>query len=114
MEFIINNWYVILSLIVIITIVVITCIKFLKMPTDKQIKNIKEWLLFAVIKAEKEFGEKTGVAKLRFVYDLAITKFPFVASVISFETFKIWVDDALDEMKKILKENTAIEKFVNN
>ena len=114
MEFIVNNWYVILSLIVIITIVVIACVKFLKMPTDKQIKNIKEWLLFAVIKAEKEFGEKTGVAKLRFVYDLAIAKFPFVASVISFETFKIWVDDALVEMEKILKENTAIEKFINN
>lgn len=114
MEFFINNWYIIIAIIAVIVFIAIACVKFLKMPTDRQIKNIKEWLLFAVIKAEKKLGEKTGVAKLRFVYDLAIVKFPFVANVISFETFEIWVDEALDEMKEILKSNVAIKEFVNN
>ena len=33
---------------------------FVKMPSDKQLNKVREWLLYAVTKAEKELGGGTG------------------------------------------------------
>ena len=57
------------------------------MPTNEQLKKVKEWLLWAVAEAEKELGSGTGQLKLRYVYDMFIVKFPSLAKIISFETF---------------------------
>ena len=48
--------------------------KFFKMSKEKRIAIILEWLLLAVVKAEKELGDGTGQLKLRFVYDMFIDK----------------------------------------
>lgn len=84
---------------------------WLSKPRAQQIANIKEWLLGAVAEAEKQLGGGTGQLKLRYVYDKAIQRFPWL-SVVPFETFKGWVDGALDEMKKQLGENDKIKAYV--
>jgi hypothetical protein len=50
--------------------------------------------------------------KLRRVYDLFVARFPYVAKVISFETFAAWVDEALDEMQDMLSGNEKIKEIV--
>lgn len=77
-----------------------------------QKKSVKEWLLLAVTEAEKALGEKTGKLKLRFVYENFVSLFPLFSKFIKFETFVSWVDGALDEMKKILKTNKAMQDYV--
>lgn len=86
--------------------------RFLTLPTAVQMKKVKEWLLYAVIQAEKELGGGTGELKLRRVYDMFIGKFPQIAVFISFEHFGKLVDDALDKMRKLLLENEQIKNEV--
>ena len=78
-----------------------------------QRKNIKEWLLYAVVEAEKNLGSKTGKIKLRQVYDEFIKTFPIISKIISFNLFSKFVDTSLIEMKKILDSNTKISQYVN-
>ena len=85
---------------------------FLNRPTNTQIGQIKEWLLYAVAKAEKELGSGTGQLKLRMVYDMFITKFKYAARFISFEQFSIMVDMALVTMREMLDKNDKINKYV--
>ena len=112
MEFVINYWYVIVGIIAVLIIAGFAVYKFAGLPTKSQVAKIKEWLLFAVTKAEQELGEKTGQLKLRTVYDLFVSKFPTTAKLVSFETFSVWVDEALVEMKKMLENNKQIETIV--
>lgn len=79
-----------------------------------QRKNIKEWLLFAVVEAEKELGSKTGKIKLRQVYDWFINTFPIVSRIVSFNVFSKLVDAALVEMEKILATNKTIKQYVES
>ena len=112
MEFVMNYWYVIVGIIAVLIVAGFAVYKFAGLPTKSQVAKIKEWLLFAVTKAEQELGEKTGQLKLRTVYDLFVSKFPTTAKLVSFETFSLWVDEALDEMKKMLENNKKIEELV--
>lgn len=105
MEFIINNWYIIVAAVALATVAVWLAVKFFKQPTSKQVAKVKEWLLVAVQEAEERFGAGTGQTKLRFVYDLFTAKYPVVAKVIPFETFSAWVDEALDTAEEWLKED---------
>ena len=86
---------------------------FVRMTKEQKIKNIKEWLKWAVIEAERQLGSGTGQLKLRLVYNSAVNKFPFIVSLVSFEVFSLWVDDALEWMKKQLETNEAISQYVN-
>ena len=112
MEFVMNYWYVIVGIIAVLIVAGFAVYKFVGLPTKSQVAKIKEWLLFAVTKAEQELGEKTGQLKLRTVYDLFVSKFPTTAKLVSFETFSVWVDEALVEMKKMLENNKQIETIV--
>ena len=79
-----------------------------------QRKNIKEWLLYAVVEAEKNLGSKTGKIKLRQVYDEFIRTFPIISKIISFNLFSKFVDNALEEMKRILETNETIKEYISS
>lgn len=112
MEWLIENWYVILALAVFVAMFVFIVLVFLNLPTDKKVKALREWLKYAVSIAEKELGGGTGQLKLRMVYDMAITKFPWVAKIYDFEDFSKDVDDALEWLKKQLENNKDIKSIV--
>ena len=87
---------------------------FVKLPKEKKIANIKEWLKYAVVQAEKELGSGTGQLKLRMVYDMAVNKFPFLVKLIPFNIFSEWVDESLDWMRGQLAENKAAQNYVES
>lgn len=87
---------------------------FIKLPNDKKIANIKEWLKYAVVEAEKALGSKTGQLKLRMVYDMAVKQFSWIVTLIPFETFSVWVDEALEWMNKQLEENEATQAYIES
>lgn len=86
---------------------------FFRLPKEDQIQKIKEWLLWAVTDAEREFGGGTGQIKLRSVYDMFVVRFPGMAKVISFSRFSELVDEALVRMRKMLAENAAAQEYVS-
>lgn len=100
MQFIIDYWYIIVIMIA-ITVVVLT-----------QPSKIKEWLVYATIQAEKELGGGTGQLKLRAVYDMFVTKFPWLSKIIPFSFFSYLVDEALKEMNNMLNTNSAVATYV--
>ena len=113
MEFIINNWYIIVAVIAVLVVAGVAVYRYFGLPSDTQLAKAREWLLWAVTEAEKELGGGTGKLKLRQVYDLFVTRFPWLANTVSFELFSSLVDDALDEMRDMLDKNEAVKAFVN-
>lgn len=114
LDFLMTNWQWIAGVIIIIIAAIITLIKFDKKTRDEQIHQVKEWLLYAVMEAEKELGSGTGALKLRFVYDMFITKFPLLIALIPFSTFSSFVDEALDKFKKLLATTPELQAYVAN
>ena len=87
---------------------------FVKLPKEKRVANIKEWLKYAVVEAEKTLGSGTGQLKLRMVYDMAVKQFPWIVNLIPFGTFSVWVDEALEWMNKQLETKKATQEYVEN
>jgi hypothetical protein len=86
---------------------------FLKLSKEKQIEMIKQWLLLAVIEAEKQLGSGTGTVKLRYVYDMFIKRFKFMSKLITFEMFSQLVDEVLETMRHLIETNQSIAAYIN-
>ena len=112
MKYIVENWFVIVGLIAVCAAGGYAVYVFVKMPSDKQLNKVREWLLYAVTKAEKELGAGTGKLKLRYVYDMFVQRFGWLAKVITFEMFSMMVDEALEKMKTMLSDNKEVQKLV--
>lgn len=66
-------------------------------------QKVRNWLVWAVGKAEQEFGSGTGQLKLRSVYNQFIARFPKLSTFITFRRFSALVDEALNILSDILK-----------
>ena len=113
MDFIITYWPILLAIVAAIGVGGYAIYAFVKMPSNEQLKKVKEWLLYAVTEAEKELGSGTGQIKLRYVYDMFIAKFPYLAKVVSFEAFSNLVDEVLDNFRGMLESNKQLNTYVN-
>ena len=102
MNWLVNNWYYIVFVIIAILIVIYGCTS----------GKAKEWLKYAVCYAEEMLGSGTGQLKLRYVYDMFIEKFPALASVLPFSIFSKWVDLALEWMREQLEKNVSIKAII--
>lgn len=112
MQYLVQNWYLFMAAIAVVTVGGYCVYVFVKKPTNVQIQTVKEWLLWAVTEAEKELGSGTGQLKLRYVYNMFIERFDYLASIITFDMVSGLVDEALDEMRKMLSTNTAVQSYV--
>ena len=109
MEFNIDYWVIAAIIVIALVYKIVT---FVKSPSQNQLAQVKEWLLYAVAQAEKKFGSGTGRLKLRYVYDMFILRFGSLAKMISFETFSTLVDEALYIFRDMLRDNEAVSKYV--
>lgn len=112
MNYIVENWFIIMALVIILACIIVAIVNFIKSGKESQLSNLKSWLLYATALAEKELGSGTGQLKLRYVYDMFVIKFPWLAKMLSFETFSNMVDDALDSMKELLYTNDYVREYV--
>jgi amino acid permease len=114
MNWLVDNWYLIVAGLALLAFVIYCIYTFFGMPTDKQIAKVKEWLIWACIEAEKALQSGTGQLKLRQVYDAfcSVPAFTWIAKVVSFDLFSMWVADALVEVKEMLINNKALAEYV--
>lgn len=112
MEWLVNNWIIVIAVLMVIAVAVVFIVQFANKKTDEQIAALKEWLLYACMIAEKELGKGTGKAKLRYTFDMFLTRFPWLAQYITFERFSVMVDEVLLELRKLLETNDYIKSFV--
>ena len=113
MEFLAEYWFNIVTVLTLAGFLGVAVWRFVKLPREEQIEAVREWLLMAVTEAEKELGGGTGQLKLRYVYDLFVVRFPWLAKVIGFAWFSELVDEALVSMKNLLETNEAVKEYVN-
>lgn len=113
-DFLINYWWTLVIAVAVIAVAAYSVYAFVKRPTTDQINKVKEWLLYAVTEAEKELGGGTGQIKLRYVYDMFLSKFPFLTKVISFELFSKLVDEVLEKFRALLDTNTKLKDYVES
>lgn len=81
--------------------------------TEQQLECVRQWLLYAVIEAEKYYGSNTGKLKLRMVYSMFLDQFPNLVNSISFEYFSAMVDGTLVKMRDLLDTNKDIKNYVD-
>ncbi len=113
MQFLIDNWMLLICSACVGAAIGIGTYQWFSKPKSEKIKNIKEWLLYAVTCAQAELGTGTGTLKLRSVYDQALKRFPWV-QVVPFNTFKEWVDEALERMEDMLDNSEETRALVNH
>ena len=109
MEWLIDNWSLLVVLVCAIAAGVMGCKKFIQSGKTNQIQKVKEWLLYACVTAEQEFGSGKGQLKLRYVYDMFVEKFGVIKYIITFEEFSVLVDDVLDSAIEFF-ENQSVER----
>ena len=109
---IVEHWQTILFFVGLFAVACIGVYAFMRLSPEQQKAKIREWLLWAVIKAEREYGGGTGKLKLAFVYDLFLKQFPTMSRLMSFEKFSELVNKALERMRLILETNPKILSIV--
>ena len=107
-----DNWAILVAMICGVAFVTTVVVKFMNMPSAKQIENLMEWLKIAVVEAEKALGTGTGSLKLRSVYESAVIAFPWIAKYMTFEKFSELVDVALEWMKEQIEKNQHIKEYI--
>lgn len=112
MEWILNHWELVLTATMLICGVIVSIIRFAKLGEAERYEQIRGWLLQAVLMAEKEFGSGTGKLKLSSVYSWFCKQLPWLAKIVSFDAFSVYVDDALEEMRDVIQQNDAIAAVV--
>ena len=112
LTFMYNYWFLVIAGIAVISFLSIKVYVWFKKPTNEQIEQVKEWLIFAVAEAEKKLGSGTGQLKLRYVYNMFIAKFPAIALFIDFEDFSHMVDNALLELECMISSNDNIKNVI--
>ncbi len=98
----------------IVALIIAAVFGILAVLTIFGVKNAKEWLLFAVIEAEKQLGSDTGAIKLRVVYDQFLEKFPVLRMWVSFDLFSKMVDEALNKMQILAESKGAINEYIQS
>lgn len=112
MKWIIENWSLLIVIVSAAAVVMAFIKRFSELPSQEQIYKVKQWLLWAVILAERDFSSGCGVLKLRHVYDLFIKAFPSLTPIVPFDIFKIWVDEALEQMRHLIETNKNIKDYI--
>lgn len=112
MEWLMNNWQYIVVGIIALGGIGVGIYKFFKLPKEQRYQKVSQWLLYAVTEAEKKLGGGTGKIKLSTVYDMFISKFPILSTVLPFSTFSYLVDKALESMKELLETNVKVAEYI--
>lgn len=114
MDWLADNWWIIVVAVAGAAVAGTTVYSFAKMPSSKQIEAVKEWLLYWVLQAEASLGGGTGKIKLSMVYDAFVQRFPWLAKMVSFETFSLMVDEVLEKMRSMLQSNPSLLETIKS
>ena len=100
--YILDNWYLLIAAGAVVSLCIYTFVEFGRKPRPQQIEAVKQWLVGACFDAEVALGGGTGELKLRMVYDTFVSRFPWVAKLVSFDTFHEWVKEALKRLPEMM------------
>ena len=112
MEWIMNNWFNVVGILVIAVGAIFAGKKFMDKDKAQKIEAIREWLKYGVTVTERALGSNTGKLKLTMLWSIATQQFPFIAKLLTFEDFSRMVDEALAWMKEQIETNPNIKAAI--
>jgi hypothetical protein len=123
-EFINDNWTMLVFVACLAATVVRMVVNFINRPDDEKIEivkaQIKQVMLKFVTEAEWDFieWEKAGEIKRAQVIDRIFDTYPILSTIVNQEDIINWldkiIDESLDVLRKIIKENLEIETTEEN
>lgn len=111
-DFLLNHLEFIIAMIIVIVGGLRLLKNFEELPNEEKEKQIKQWLLNAVLQAEIYYGSKTGRVKISKVWGAFCEQLPWAARYITIEQFEKYVDEALVEMRKLIESNKQVAVLV--
>lgn len=108
-----ENWITICIIALLVIVGLVMLFNFILLPSNKQQEKIHQWLLWAVVEAERYLESGTGQLKLVYVYDKFKKQYPLFATFMPYLTFEKMVEAALEEMHYLIATNPAVEDFVS-
>lgn len=106
LNWLIENWFLIVIFLCFFGKSIINTINFLLMEPNKRLLLIRENILNLVLKAEEQLGSKTGELKLKLVISSFYKKYPIARFIISETKLRNIIEESVTEMKNILKKNS--------
>lgn len=114
LKMIIENWLVFVIVLILVLFAVYAVLRFLKLTPQQQLGKVKTALLYMVTEAEKELKSKTGRVKRSMVWEWLVERFPIISLFITEEKYDELLDQALDEFRKMLEDNSSLYDYVYN
>lgn len=114
LKMIIENWLIFVIAFILVLLAVYAVLRFLKLTPQQQLGKVKTALLYMVTEAEKELKSKTGRVKRSMVWDWLVERFPIISLFITEEKYDELLDQALDEFRKMLEDNSSLYDYVYN
>lgn len=111
LEWFFENWAILVGVLALLYFIYNSLKKFIKMPRLVRSEKVRVWILYAITEAEREFGGGKGEVKLGKVYGEFSKTFPAIAKIITFDTFKAMVDEALNAARVQLETEKLQEKI---
>lgn len=114
LKMIIENWLIFVIILILVLFAVYAVLRFLKLTPQQQLGKVKTALLYMVTEAEKELKSKTGRVKRSMVWEWLVERFPIISLFITEEKYDELLDQALDEFRKMLEDNSSLYDYVYN
>lgn len=114
LKMIIENWLIFVIVLIPVLFAVYAVLRFLKLTPQQQLGKVKTALLYMVTEAEKELKSKTGRVKRSMVWEWLVERFPIISLFITEEKYDELLDQALDEFRKMLEDNSSLYDYVYN
>lgn len=112
-NWILGNWFLVVVFMCFFGCFILYIRKFFKLPTNEQIKVIKDFIYTLVLSAEKELGSSTGQAKLATVIQKFYSTCPI--DLRKFMTEKMIIDfieESVERMKKYFENNPVAQENI--
>lgn len=114
LKMIIENWLIFVIVLILVLFAVYAVLRFLKLTPQQQLGKVKTALLYMVTEAEKELKSKTGRVKRSMVWEWLVERFPIISLFITEEKYDELLDQALEEFRKMLEDNSSLYDYVYN
>lgn len=112
LKMILENWLVLVIVLILVLFAVYAVLRFLKLTPQQQLSKVKTALLYMVTEAEKELKSKTGRVKRSMVWEWLVERFPVISLFITEEKYDELLDQALAEFKAMLENNESLYDYV--
>lgn len=112
MKFITENWFVIVAIAAMGGSIGYAIYTFCKMPPEKQLNKVREWLLYAVTTRKRNWEQEQEKSSCGMYMTCSWRGLTGLQRSSRSTCFSMMVDDALEQMKTMLEENEAAQKFV--